>query len=307
MHSPTIIHVAIGLIQRDQQYLLSRRATDVYLGGQWEFPGGKLEPGETPQAALHRELREELGIDVIHSIALCDYVCHYKQLSVYLWVFRIMDFHGEALGREGQELQWVAADHLWNTPILTGNAPILRIAQLPRYYQIISANTTLASTTTQIADSLARFPKLMVRLRNKPCVCDYHDRAKTIRQQFPEITLLVDDQQTMEHSNADGIHQSATLHTRPNIDKHKLLALSCHNAQELEQARLIQADFVTLSPVQPTQTHAKASAIGWTQFEILTHHAHQPVFALGGISPKDITTAQYHGGYGVAGIRGWTI
>ena len=91
------------------------------------------------------------------------------------------------------------------------------------------------------------------------------------------------------------------LEERP-LDKHKWVAASCHNEQELLQAKNIDVDFVVLGPVNPTQSHRDAKLLGWHQFKKLANKVSLPVYALGGMQLEDITQAHRNGGQGIAAI-----
>ncbi len=108
-----VVHVAVGVILNDAgQILIARRPRDSHQGGLWEFPGGKIESGERVEAALKRELREELGIEVWESEPLLQIRHDYGDKRVLLDVCVVREFGGEPKGAEGQPLQWVAADEL---------------------------------------------------------------------------------------------------------------------------------------------------------------------------------------------------
>jgi len=105
-----VIHVAAGIIRRDQQVYLTKRADDAHQGGKWEFPGGKVEMGESASEALCRELKEEVGIEVPwHSIQgelFETVVHHYPDKSVQLDFIEVLLFEGEPQGCEGQQGKW---------------------------------------------------------------------------------------------------------------------------------------------------------------------------------------------------------
>ena len=106
------LHVAVGLIRVAGHFLLASRDPDRVGGGVWEFPGGKLEVGEAADAALARELGEELGIALVsaHPYPPFDHVGSY---SVRLYPYLVDAFEGQPSGREGQALRWAAAAELW--------------------------------------------------------------------------------------------------------------------------------------------------------------------------------------------------
>ncbi len=123
---PEVVTVAVGIIQDPQgRVLVSRRAADAHQGGLWEFPGGKVEPGEAIEVALAREFREELGVEVLASEALMRIEHDYGDKQVCLDVRRVTQFQGEAQGLEGQPLAWQLPEDLRDWAFPAANAPIL--------------------------------------------------------------------------------------------------------------------------------------------------------------------------------------
>jgi 8-oxo-dGTP diphosphatase len=120
------VHVLVGLIgDASGRWLVNRRRPGTHLAGSWEFPGGKLQPGETRLAALRRELDEELGIDVVAAEPLLELVHDYPEKRVRLDVWRVLDYRGTATPREAQELAWVAVEALESLPLLAADLPII--------------------------------------------------------------------------------------------------------------------------------------------------------------------------------------
>ena len=120
------VHVAVGVILDDlRRVLLTRRAAHSHQGGLWEFPGGKVEPGESLHNALARELHEELGILVRRSTPLLEVHHDYGDRQVLLDVHVVWEFDGQALGREGQPLAWVAGEELAKYRFPAANEPIV--------------------------------------------------------------------------------------------------------------------------------------------------------------------------------------
>ena len=121
-----VVHVAVGVIlDQYRNILLTRRAQESHQGGLWEFPGGKVEAGESLELALGRELREELGIAIGRTSALLEVRHDYFDKAVLLDVHVVWDFTGEAQGLEGQPLAWVAAEELAQYPFPAANVPIV--------------------------------------------------------------------------------------------------------------------------------------------------------------------------------------
>jgi len=113
--SNTSIHVAVGVIfdnQQADQILIAKRPQHLHQGGLWEFPGGKVAAGETVDQALKRELFEELGITVTQSQPLMQVEHNYSDKQVFLDIWTVTQYSGEARGLEGQECRWVAMQQL---------------------------------------------------------------------------------------------------------------------------------------------------------------------------------------------------
>lgn len=124
------IHVAVGVVANArQEILLALRPVDVHQGGLWEFPGGKVEPGETVQTALARELNEELGIHCTEFSSLIEIRHDYGDKAVFLDVWWVKQFTGDAIGREGQSVRWVSASELTDYAFPEANKPIVAAIQ----------------------------------------------------------------------------------------------------------------------------------------------------------------------------------
>lgn len=125
-----VIHVAVGVIVRDQHILLALRSSKQHQGGKWEFPGGKVEAGETVQQALSRELQEEVAIQVSESSAFMQLQYAYPEKTVLLDIHLVTGFSGEPHGREGQPLRWASVAELSQLEFPDANQPIVaRIQQ----------------------------------------------------------------------------------------------------------------------------------------------------------------------------------
>lgn len=125
----TVLVAAVALIDRDGRVLLAQRPAGKSMAGLWEFPGGKVEPGETPEQALIRELCEELGIDTWEScLAPLTFASHsYQDFHLLMPVFICRKWQGTAMGREGQALQWVAANRLRDYAMPPADGPVVAV------------------------------------------------------------------------------------------------------------------------------------------------------------------------------------
>jgi 8-oxo-dGTP diphosphatase len=128
---PIILVVAVALIDADGRVLLAERPEGRSLAGFWEFPGGKVEPGETPEAALIRELAEELGIDVAAAcLAPLSFASHaYDDFHLLMPLYVCRRWSGMVTPREGQRLRWVRASDLGTLPLPPADRPLVPMLQ----------------------------------------------------------------------------------------------------------------------------------------------------------------------------------
>lgn len=308
------VHVVAAVIRNAQRdILLALRPTDKHMGGLWEFPGGKCEANESPQQALARELYEELGIVIEKNPQPLIQVRHdYPDLQVLLDVYEVVRFSGQARGAEGQEVRWVAPHALSEYQFPAANRPIVTAAQLPQRYVITPERLSVEQLYKGAEQLLAQGCELLqLRAAHLPA-SDYKALAQRLQLlcagraqlmlkgdlawqgEFPEAGWHLTAQQL----------RSLAGQARP-LAEGRLLAASCHNAHELKLAMALSVDFVTVSPVLPTQTHPDATSLGWEQAQGLLQEVNLPVFLLGGLTEQDLTQARSIGAQGVAGIRGF--
>lgn len=302
------IHVMAGVIENAVgEILIARRADKAHQGGLWEFPGGKREAGETPVAALRRELNEELGIGVEACRPQIQIHHDYGDKQILLDVWRVTSFSGEAHGREGQPVHWVKPEDLRNFEFPAANKPIVTAARLPARYWITPEPVDAGTLLQQLERVLASGVRL-VQLRAKTLnEVDLSALARSFAERCREhgARWLVNGSPALAQTlGADGVHLSAAslmgLKARPTgLD---WLAASCHNAVELAQAQALACDFVTLSPVLATTSHPSAQPLAWQRFAELVTSAAMPIYALGGLSSAELEQAWACGAQGIAGI-----
>ena len=124
---PIVLVAAVALIDPDGRVLLGQRPAGKHLAGLWEFPGGKVQPGETPEAALIRELDEEIGIDVVAScLAPFTFASHsYPEFHLLMPLYICRKWSGIATAREGQRLAWVWPPRLGDYPMPPADKPLV--------------------------------------------------------------------------------------------------------------------------------------------------------------------------------------
>ena len=308
-----ILEVAAGVI-RDSlgRILIAKRPAHLHQGGLWEFPGGKLEPGETPVLALKRELLEELGIETETATPLIDLRHRYPDRRVRLSVWRVERFGGTPRGLQGQPIRWAEADELPGFEFPAANRPIVTAARLPDHYAILEDERGDPEELKVRLNHLVARGIGLIQLRAKrlpesefTALAEY---ALVLCRRHGIRLLLNADPELAESMGADGAHLSSErlmrLNHRP-LPAARWVAASCHTAEQLRHAERIGADFAVLSPVLPTASHPKARPLGWEAFAACVEQAAIPVYALGGLSPADTAEAKRRGAQGVAAIRGF--
>src|SRR5512147_43422 len=130
------IHVVAGILCDEGRVLLAQRRAGTHLAGMWEFPGGKIDPGEEGETALRRELHEELGIEVGSVEPLISVPWRYPEKSIVLHAFRVLDFHGDPHAREHTALRWLAPGATLEVEMPPPDRPIVNALRLPHLYAI---------------------------------------------------------------------------------------------------------------------------------------------------------------------------
>jgi 8-oxo-dGTP diphosphatase len=308
--SPSRVEVVAAVILReDGSFLLGQRPAGKVYAGYWEFPGGKVEPGEAPAAALGRELREELGIAVesAHPWLTRDY--DYAHAAVRLRFFRVVRWSGEPHGRENQRFVWQSPGTISVDPLLPANGPILRALRLPPVYGITNAaDRSTRDFLHRLERALAGGLKL-VQVREKGlsgnALRDFAAEVVAMAHTRGARVLVNSNPELAREVGADGVHltsvQLGQIKQRPAFD---LVGASCHDAGELARAQGLGADLVVLGPVLPTPTHPGAAGLGWERFAALVKDSPLPVYALGGLRDSDLETAWRRGAHGISMMRG---
>jgi len=307
------VDVAAAVITRpDGTFLLGQRAPGTFYPGYWEFPGGKVEPGEDARAALIRELDEELGIQAHACWPWLMREHDYEHANVRLHFFEVPSWSGEIRDHVHSDLQWQRADALSVDPMLPANGPILKALRLPHEMAITDAETMGTDAQLAAADrALARGVRL-IQLRDKTMAPERRDllaRELSARCRAHDALLVINgDIGLAERIHAQGVHlteeQLSVLAVRPDFE---WVGASCHTRDALEQAAEHHLDYAILGHVLPTPSHPERPAIGWSAFAQLTRLLPMPVFAIGGLAPSHLREAREAGAHGIAAIRGsWT-
>ncbi len=305
MQNSRVVHAAVAVLQaQDGSVLLAERPGDKPWSGWWEFPGGKIEQGETPREALARELQEELGTDVVTAYPWLTRTFDYPEKTVKLHFFMVRAWHGEPHGREGQLISWQQAGALSVGPMLPANEPILKALTLPPVYAISNFSEMGESFFVQLQSALQNGLRL-IQIREKQLSASelkaFCQRVMQLAYPYKAKLLLNGDIALATELDLDGVHLSSQqlmqLEHKPDLP---WVAASCHSRKELDHAAKLGLDFVVLSPVKPTLSHPQAIPLGWQAFADLLVDVPFPVYALGGMQQHDLQSAWQAGAHGIA-------
>lgn len=305
------VEVVAGVI-RDLRgrILLARRTEGRDLAGLWEFPGGKREPGESAEAALARELHEELGIDVEIGAPLIAVPQQYPHKRLRLDVRMISRWRGSAKGHEGQALAWVPPHKLADYPMPPADRPVVAALLQPDRYLVTPApgddDAVWLGALRHALDTGIRRVQLrgaahIDAARWQALVTAAVDACRAV-----DAEVLINGDVALAQTLGVGVHlraaQVRTLDSRP-LPADSLVAASCHDADELRAAERLGCDVAVLGPLERTSTHPDASPLGWPGFAALREVTSLPLYAIGGMTTHAITIARAHGAQGIAAIR----
>lgn len=311
MPDSRLVEVVAGVIADARgRILLARRTEGRDLAGLWEFPGGKREPGESPEAALIRELHEELGIQAEVGAPLIAVPQQYPNKRLRLDVRRIASWRGGApKGLDGQALAWVPPHKLASYAMPPADRPVVAALLQSDAYLVTPApgdedklwldglQRALAAGVRRVQ---LRAPEMEPGRWRRLC-------AKAVALcRKAKADVLVNGDVALAGELQVGVHLRAAqlreFAQRP-LPVGFEVAASCHDADELHLAEALQCDFAVLGPLKSTPTHPGVDGIGWKAFAALREQVSLPIYAIGGLGTEDLAEARRHGAQGIAAIR----
>jgi len=312
--SENAIQVALAvIINDDREVLLALRDQQAHQGGLWEFPGGKIKTGESIVQALTREVREEIGIEISHSVPFKSIQFAYPDKQVVLHVYLVDTFHGTPIGAEAQPLKWLAIDSLQPSLFPAANRSIIRALQLPQSCLITGAFNSSEDFLSRLHNSLQRGVRLL-QMRcpelDATAFSALAQPAAQLCEQFNARLLLnttpaIYQQIREQGCEPAGLHLNGRLlhetQQRP-LPTDEILSVSCHSLQDIAKARKLAADCLLYSPIKPTSSHPETEPLGWPAFADAVASSDICSYALGGMQLEDIQQARSLGGQGVAAI-----
>ena len=309
--SAKTVDVVAGVISDARgRILLARRTEGRDLAGLWGFPGGKVDPGETPEQALIRELREELAIEARLGAPVIAVPQQYPDKRLRLDVRRILSWRGSVKGLDGQALAWVPPHKLPSYAMPAADRPVVAaLRDTDRYLVTPELETDDGAWLSGLRAALDRGVR---RVQLRAHASD-PQRWRTLAANAAEICraagaqALINGEIELARELGIGLHlraaQLMACGQRPLPAAEPVFA-SCHNLEELVHAERIGCDAVVLGPVFETASHPGRSGIGWDRFALMRERVSLPIYAIGGLRDTDIVEARAHGAQGVAAIRG---
>lgn len=307
-----VLHIAVGVITQitadgQTRVCISQRRAGKPGAGQWEFPGGKLDRGETVQAALVRELNEELGITVERAEPLIQITHAYSDRAVLLDTWWVREFSGEPRGVEGQAVRWVEQSQLGLAGLLEADAPIVSAILLPRT-MVVTPSGFGCSQIRHLTESLnQKSGSVLLRVRQPKSVAV----VEAALELADAHVLVVADSDTPEPilARAAGVHFSAASIVAGSEvlgdarARGQWVGASAHTPEQALIAQDAGADYLVVGSVKDTPSHPGVSGMGWSRFQALVAQVQRPVYAIGGLGASDLDEAIAHGAQGIAGIR----
>lgn len=315
-----VVQVAVAIIQnRHGELLLASRPNGKGWAGWWEFPGGKVELGESPAGALGRELQEELDITPTKIQPWLKRRYNYPATkddvakTVLLHFFFVTEWEGELQAQEEQKLSWQTPANITVEPVLPANTPIMNALALPAVYAISNAHEMgepqFLKALKRELDSGLQLIQLREKHLDEAALLVLAKKIVALAEPYKAKVLINQYIDIAKAAGAHGVHlPSVTLMQLRHKPEGLLVAASCHTEDELVHAAQLDLDFVVLSPVARTKSHIDAEPLGWQRFATLAEAVEIPMYALGGMRPVDLPQALTHGARGIAMQRAaWEV
>ena len=304
--------IAVGVvINQYQQVLISKRHANQHLSGCWEFPGGKLEKGESFKFALRRELKEEVAISVDTAIKFIEIQHCYHDRQLHFQFFKVPRFSGEVYACENQLIRWVGLKQLNTIQFPQANRAVIDALILPNRYMIADEyffKQCLVSSVRRQLEGGVRI--IQHRAINGTSKQVYINNAATIKKMCDEYEayyIVNCPLEWLDDIEASYVHLPSKLLSEAYLNKNALLnyeifSASCHNEQEVAMANQLNVRCVLIGSVNRTNSHPGGTVLGWKRFSQLCFYCNAPVYALGGMNFSDHQYALMYGAHGIAAI-----
>jgi len=323
-----VTHAAVGIIQQaDGMVLLAQRPIGKPWAGYWEFPGGKVEAGETPKSALSRELKEELGIDVIEAYPWLtrrfDYPANYNAIgeltsvakTVKLYFFVVTKWLGKPQALEGQAFCWESPNAMTVSPMLPANTPIFSALKLSRTYWILDydllGETEFFKQFNQLLANGVRMILLRAQRLASEGLNGLIDKLRRMTQADQMKLLIETGSVVTDLLKVDGLHLSTNALMKMDVRPQDLLCgATCDDIHSLQHAAQLGLDYVFLRINKHVANDLSQAVIDWDLFHQQLSDYPLPVYVVGDdlnntllLSKQDfdrLHQARLHGAHGIA-------
>ena len=295
--------VAAVIRDADGKVLIAKRSSDKHQGGKWEFPGGKVEKGESRRSALVREIKEEIGIDIVHSARLISVYHEYDDKAIYLDVYEVLQWSGTAQGCEGQPILWVGEEQLKDYDFPKANTPIIEAVCLPKHLKVMRPSRGAADLRDEFIANIQAGHRLMLQA--------FDPQQSSYRPSHHELSWMLD---TAAKHNVNVMFETPPPLVRSDYYLHlsgeellkaqvrpsaRRVSATCSTVEQLFKAQRLNLDFILIGPVLTDSTGGN-EVLGWPMFQSLSARVNVPVYAMGGVAEKDMELAREYGAQGIA-------
>jgi 8-oxo-dGTP diphosphatase len=289
----------------DGRVLLAERTSRQVAAGFWELPGGKIEPGETPQQAAARELLEETGLTPVGLTPWLSYEHQFPAKRLRLHFFRAQGWQGSPHGREGQRLAWVnpGAPHI--RPVLPSNDRALFALSLPTTYVVADfcAGGRPDAVLAGLRDALsggATLLRVRIDAASPGQAATLLARVAGLAAAYPAARVFAPSIMDARRAGLAGVHSSTHALRQMTARPPALFwAATCHTESDLARAVSLGADFVVLSPIGIDPEWPLQAPIGWDGLRRIAARTPVRIYAHGGLTESDAQAAQHAGAAGL--------
>lgn len=295
----------------DQPILISQRLPNKHLAGFWEFPGGRVEAGESPRMALARELSEELGIEVLQALPWCSLTHSYETKTIRLMIFRVTRWLGEPMGKEGQAIEWVPWEILPSRRMPPADQALLKVfGRAPLYRRLdpsdcvadirYQAGRTPAVMDSHGPDPFCAYPSLLA-WHNQGDNTQASGFDELVHELWPLMRnrghecLLIGEPEVAEYWGADGVELSESclmsLSERPRVLT--WVGARCTDLKAIQKATQLGLDFAVIDGLKHSQS---SEAV----FDEMLDASGLPIFVRGTPTLDQLIFYRNRGAYGVA-------
>ena len=294
-----VIHVSIAILIHQNKVLVGWREARQHQGNKHEFPGGKVEEGESPVNACRREVLEEVGLDLEQYFSF-DFIRHeYEDIVVNLHFYLAYVDEGY-LEHIRKPWSWYRRDELQDLNFPKANRDIIKRLNLLKKIKI----STDLSRLNQLdegqylywrPEKIENYSALLAQF--SPNLLSYLIVNIDIWYMLSELQQKILTVVQLKH------HQLMQLN-KSDLKAGVTYIASCHDVESLNHAQNIGCEAALLSPVLDTESHSEKQGLGWSEFAKLAQKSNLAIYALGGMKSTDLPIALQHYAYGIAGIRG---